>query len=188
MPKAPMSKRSTPKRGSSVVSVSPIAFEFEVFQSVCGPITVVESKRGLIRVYFGAPEEDVIARDVELAAGQPISLERGKHLRASDQIREYFAKKRKAFRVSLDLSGTTRFHRAVLEELARVGFGETLSYGQLAERVGKPGAARAVGGAMRKNPIPIVIPCHRVTASNGIGGFTGGLGIKRKLHELEGVS
>ena len=81
------------------------------------------------------------------------------------------------------------FHRQVLRELARVPFGEVTTYGALAARVGKPSAARAIGGAMNRNPIPIVLPCHRVIGSNGsLTGYAGGLDRKVQLLRLEGVT
>lgn len=87
--------------------------------------------------------------------------------------------------LSIDMGGLPPFFRAVLTELTRVPAGETLSYGELAARCGRPGAARAVGQAMAKNPWPLVIPCHRVLASGGIGGFGPGVEMKRWLLRLE---
>ena len=98
------------------------------------------------------------------------------------QIAEYAAGKRRRFQTRLDWSLARGFQQRVLAELAKVRFGHTLSYGELARRAGKPGAARAVGGAMAKNPIPLVVPCHRVLAAGGkLGGFGGGLALKRAL-------
>ena len=89
---------------------------------------------------------------------------------------------------TLDLRLHSEFRRAVWDQLGRIGVGETLSYGEVGERLGKPGAARAVGNACGANPIPLIIPCHRVLgAGNVLGGFSGGLEWKRKLLALEGV-
>ena len=99
----------------------------------------------------------------------------------------YFAGETRAFTLPHDLSGLGAFHRAVLEALYRsTGFGEVTTYGALAREVGKPGGARAVGQAVGRNPIAIVIPCHRVFASSGLGGYAGGLPIKRALLAIEG--
>ena len=109
---------------------------------------------------------------------------------ASRELAEYFAGERRAFEVPLDLSGWPPFTRKILEELCKVPYGETLTYGELAARAGSPRAARAVGQAMAANPLPIIIPCHRVLASNGtLGGYSGREGVKTKarLLELEGV-
>lgn len=108
---------------------------------------------------------------------------------AVEQLREYFAKDRREFDLELDLSGaTTDFQLEVYEELMRVPHGHVVSYGQLASRIGKPDQARAVGQAVGANPIPIVVPCHRVIASDGrLTGFSGGLSTKVELLKLEGI-
>jgi methylated-DNA-[protein]-cysteine S-methyltransferase len=87
----------------------------------------------------------------------------------------------------MELDGT-EFQREVWAELSRIPYGETISYGELARRVGRPRGPRAVGQANGKNPIAIIVPCHRVVAGNGIGGYGGGLPMKRALLMLEGVT
>ncbi len=105
---------------------------------------------------------------------------------AARQLTEYFNGERTAFDLPLDPAGTP-FQKRVWMELTSVPFGETITYGELAERAGSPRACRAVGGAMGNNPIPIIIPCHRVLAAgNAIGGFTGGVDLKRMLLGIEG--
>jgi methylated-DNA-[protein]-cysteine S-methyltransferase len=100
---------------------------------------------------------------------------------ASRELAEYFAGRRQAFEVPLDLSGWPPFTRKILEELRKVPYGETLTYGELAARAGCPRAARAVGQAMAANPLPIIIPCHRVVAADGrLGGYSGGDGLPTK--------
>ena len=103
------------------------------------------------------------------------------------QLDEYFARERTEFDIPMDLDGT-EFQKEVWAELARIPYGETISYGELARRVGRPKGPRAVGQANGKNPIPIIVPCHRVLASNGIGGYGGGLPMKRTLLAVEGVT
>jgi methylated-DNA-[protein]-cysteine S-methyltransferase len=101
------------------------------------------------------------------------------------QLREYFAGRRTEFDLPVEPAGTS-FQRSVWRRLQEIPYGETISYGELARRVGKPQAARAVGAANGRNPIPIVIPCHRVIGSNGaLTGFGGGLPIKEALLALE---
>ena len=102
------------------------------------------------------------------------------------QLEEYFAGERRDFDVPMELDGTP-FQREVWAELSRIPYGETISYGELARRVGRPSAPRAVGQANGRNPIPIIVPCHRVLAGNGIGGYGGGLKVKRALLAVEGV-
>ena len=104
------------------------------------------------------------------------------------QIQEYFAGTRTTFTLKIDLRAVrSGFNESVLEACREIPFGHTLTYGELAERAGSPGAARAVGTAMSQNPVPIVVPCHRVVASAGLGGFTGGLVHKRTLLAHEGA-
>ena len=102
------------------------------------------------------------------------------------QLEEYFAGERLEFDVPMELDGTP-FQQEVWAELSRIPYGETISYGELARRVGRPSAPRAVGQANGRNPIPIIVPCHRVLAGNGIGGYGGGLKVKRALLAVEGV-
>jgi methylated-DNA-[protein]-cysteine S-methyltransferase len=106
---------------------------------------------------------------------------------AATQLQEYFAGERTDFDVRMELDGTP-FQREVWAELSRIPYGETISYGELARRVGRPKGPRAVGQANGRNPIAIIVPCHRVLAGNGIGGYGGGLTVKRALLALEGVA
>jgi len=104
---------------------------------------------------------------------------------AAKQLEEYFAGKRKTFDLPLSPKGTD-FQRKVWDVLTRIPYSETLSYGDVAKKIGNPKACRAVGMANNKNPIPIIIPCHRVIGSSGkLVGYGGGLHIKEKLLELE---
>jgi methylated-DNA-[protein]-cysteine S-methyltransferase len=105
------------------------------------------------------------------------------------ELDEYFEGRRREFDLELDLSPVGSFHREALRELARVPYGQVTTYGALAAKVGHPKAARAIGGAMNRNPIPIVLPCHRVIGSNGsLTGYAGGLDKKEALLRLEGVT
>jgi len=118
-------------------------------------------------------------------AGWTESAARGVLAEAVKQLREYFAGKRMEFDLPLVSEGTA-FQRSVWKCLSEIPYGETISYAELAKRVGNPKAARAVGSANGKNPLPIVIPCHRVIAADGtLGGFGGGLPTKAKLLDLE---
>lgn len=130
-----------------------------------------------------------------------VSIDRGKAARvkgeakaernvalAASELAEYFAGKRRKFTVPLDLQGTP-FQLQVWQTLRRIPFGKAVSYGEEARMLGKPKAARAVGSANGRNPIPIIVPCHRVVAGDGsLGGYSAGLPMKRKLLALEGVS
>jgi methylated-DNA-[protein]-cysteine S-methyltransferase len=108
--------------------------------------------------------------------------------RVRRELDEYFAGTRKDFDLELDLTLARPFARRILAATARIPFGATSTYGEIAAEAGSPGAARAAGGALGSNPIPIVVPCHRVLARNGtLHGYTGGLHRKQQLLELEGV-
>ncbi len=103
-----------------------------------------------------------------------------------DRLRHYFVGQPVVFKDGIDLTGTTEFQRQVYEAACQIPYGETKSYGQLAEEIGRPGAARAVGQALGANPVPILIPCHRVVAADGgLGGFSGGIKTKEKLLAME---
>ena len=107
---------------------------------------------------------------------------------AARQVRDYAAGKRIDFDLQVDLSWVTPFRREVLLECARIPRGQVATYADLARRVGRPQAFRAVGNTMRTNPVPVVIPCHRVVGTNGsLTGFGGGLDMKRQLLQLEGA-
>lgn len=123
------------------------------------------------------------SRAAALAAGW--KLDREPFRDAIAQLEAYFAGERREFELALAPEGTP-FQREVWAMLRGIPYGETVSYGELAERLARPGAARAVGAANGRNPIPIVIPCHRVVGANGsLTGFGGGLHVKRRLLALE---
>jgi methylated-DNA-[protein]-cysteine S-methyltransferase len=112
------------------------------------------------------------------------NLTEKKTRKASFQLDEYFRGIRKEFSCEYDISKLSVFGRRVLSETVRIGYGKTITYSQLAGNIGTK-SARAVGRALANNPIPLIIPCHRVIAKNGIGGYSGGVGIKTRLLELE---
>ncbi len=112
----------------------------------------------------------------------------GRFQNLADRLKAYFSGDKVNFPDELDLSGATTFQRRVWEVTRLIPFGETRSYGWVASQIGQPKAGRAVGQALGRNPLPIVIPCHRVLDSDGgLCGFGGGLEMKRRLLELEGV-
>ncbi len=113
-------------------------------------------------------------------------LKEKKTFKATFELEQYFNGERKEFSCDVDISGLSLFTQKVLDELRKIKYGETITYSGLAERIGSK-AYRAVGRALASNPIPIVIPCHRVVAKNGIGGYSGGVDVKKRLLELEGM-
>jgi methylated-DNA-[protein]-cysteine S-methyltransferase len=162
-----------------------------VRDTAVGPLMAARSGEGLVLVVFRAVpptvEREVAALERRLGCAAVRDEERLAPV--TDQLDAYFAGELKEFELPLDWSLTTGFNRRVLRELATgVPYGSVVGYQDLADRVGEPGAARAVGAAMGANPLPVVVPCHRVIESDGgIGGFGGGLEIKRALLALEGV-
>jgi methylated-DNA-[protein]-cysteine S-methyltransferase len=157
--------------------------------SPLGPLVVATTPRGLVRVAYTEPgAQDEVLEDLA-ARVSPRMLEAPERLdEARRELDEYFAGRRRAFDLALDLRALPSFTVSVLGALARVPYGETTTYGELASRVGHPKAARAVGTVMNRNRIPIVLPCHRVVGSTGdLTGYGGGLDRKRTLLELEGA-
>jgi methylated-DNA-[protein]-cysteine S-methyltransferase len=159
---------------------------YDVAESPIGDLLVAATDRGLCRIAF---RPDAALDELATDFGARI-LKLPKRLdRVRRELDEYFAGHRHEFDLETDLSPVPAFHQQVLHELARVPFGQVTTYGALAARVGRPHAARAVGGAMNRNPIPIVLPCHRVIGSNGsLTGYAGGLDKKEALLRLEGVT
>lgn len=102
------------------------------------------------------------------------------------ELQEYFAGKRIKFDINLSSNQGTAFQKAVWKEMYKIPYGKTVTYGELAAKVGKPKAARAIGGACNRNPIPIIVPCHRVVGANGsLTGYAGGIDTKKFLLDLE---
>ncbi|MFD5537472.1 methylated-DNA--[protein]-cysteine S-methyltransferase [Streptomyces sp. NPDC127079] len=158
-----------------------------------GPLLLAATREGLVNVVFHATDavrERTLERLTARLGTEPVEEPGAPVLaEAIRQLRAYFAGDRRDFDLPLDWSLISGFNRQVLRELAAgVPYGTVVGYGDLAGRVGQPGGAQAVGAAMGANPLPVVVPCHRVVESDGgIGGFGGGLETKRKLLALEGV-
>ncbi|SEC71540.1 methylated-DNA-[protein]-cysteine S-methyltransferase [Streptomyces sp. 2224.1] len=156
-----------------------------------GPLLLAATREGLVRVIFHADGQTArreLTRLEQFFGGPPTAAV--PHLAtATAELTAYFAGELQSFTVPLDWSLSAGFTGRVLQALAAgVPYGDVVGYQDLADRVGEPGAARAVGAAMGANPLPVVVPCHRVVASDGgIGGFGGGLETKRLLLALEGV-
>ncbi len=146
-------------------------------ETSAGTVRVVEEDGTIVQVgvlqEYAPVTKDCIAQETELL------------LRAKGQLEEYFAGTRKTFDLPLHAKGTA-FQQKVWEQLQLIPYGETRSYGQIAAAIGNPNASRAVGGANNKNPIGIIIPCHRVIGVNGaLVGYAGGLDVKETLLALE---
>ena len=141
------------------------------FSSTVGPLVLEGDDRALRRVGFGEP--DAPQGDARAVADAAIQLE------------QYFAGERTEFDLDVELEGTP-FERRVWDEVRAIPYGETATYAEIAERIGRPGACRAVGRANGRNPVALIVPCHRVIGSDGsLTGYAGGLEMKRALLDLE---
>ncbi len=160
---------------------------YDLVDTPIGNLFVAATPRGLCRISYDAvPEQQLesLARSFGvrvLRSAKPIDT-------ARRELDEYFEGKRRRFDLPLDVALLADFNRRVLRELVRVPYGEVVTYGELASRAARPRAARAVGTVMNRNPLPIVLPCHRVIGANGkLVGYGGGLDRKEKLLRLEGA-
>jgi methylated-DNA-[protein]-cysteine S-methyltransferase len=153
---------------------------FDEFESPVGLLTIAADAQGLRHIRF-ISERHPISRDSDWKRDADALRE------AREQLQSYFAGERRSFDLRLHPVGTA-FQLKVWKALADIPFGSTASYGEVAKRIGEPGAVRAVGAANGRNPLPIVLPCHRVIGADGsLTGFGGGLPVKQFLLELEGV-
>ncbi len=155
-------------------------YVFKIMKSPVGELRLIASDKGLAAVLWeNYPPERVKIWAVTEDQKHPVLIE------AEHQLKEYFQGKRKDFSLKLDMIGT-EFQKQVWQALLKIHFGVTKSYGELALQLGNPKASRAVGAANGKNPLSIVVPCHRVIGASGkLIGFAGGLEVKEKLLTLE---
>jgi methylated-DNA-[protein]-cysteine S-methyltransferase len=156
--------------------------------SPLGPLLVATTGRGLVRVAFPSERPDDVLNDLVVKIS-PRVLEAPAQL---DEVRreldQYFESERREFDLPLDWRLSHGFRNEVLHELLRVPYGETATYAEMAARAGNPRAYRAAGSACGSNPMPVVVPCHRVVASGGgLGGYGGGIDVKKYLLRLEGA-
>jgi methylated-DNA-[protein]-cysteine S-methyltransferase len=161
---------------------------YDLADSPVGLLLVATTDAGLCRIDFD-PEPERAVEALGRCFGPRVLRASGPLDEARRELDEYFSGRRQQFELDIDLRPVPAFQRQVLTELGRVPYGRTATYGGLASRVGKPRAARAVGGALNRNPVPIVLPCHRIVGSDGrLVGYGGGLERKRALLALEGIT
>jgi methylated-DNA-[protein]-cysteine S-methyltransferase len=160
---------------------------YDLVDTPLGKLLVATTERGLCRIVYDA-EPDLEAERLARAFGVRVLRSTKPIDPARRELDEYFDGKRRTFDLRIDVALVAEFNRRVLGELARVPYGEVVTYGELAARAERPRAARAVGTVMNRNPLPIVLPCHRVIGANGsLTGYGGGLERKEKLLRLEGA-
>ncbi|MEA2662456.1 MAG: methylated-DNA-[protein]-cysteine S-methyltransferase [Chloroflexota bacterium] len=161
---------------------------YDVLGSPLGPLWVAIGPRGVTTIHYGdEPSESELRRLVRVY-GPGVVPDRTRSSALARELDEYFNGTRRDFDVAVDLSGLTPFQTRVLAATAKIPFGAVSTYGAVAKRAGNAKASRAAGGALNANPIPIVVPCHRVVGSNGsLVGYAGGLDVKRRLLAIEGA-
>lgn len=156
-----------------------------VWKSPIGPLGLVARNGKLARIFLKV-DPAWFPHQVERTYGVAGRETKAPFRAVVRQLKEYFEGKRLVFRTPLDLDQGTPFQRKVWKALRNIPYGETVSYKEIAQAIGQPSASRAVGGANGANPIPIIVPCHRVVASDrGLGGYSAGLDIKTELLGLE---
>jgi len=158
---------------------------YDLADSPVGELLVAVTDRGLCRIAYrpDAALDELVGDFGARVLRVPRRVERARR-----ELDEYFDGNRREFDLELDLTPVAGFNRRALDELARIPYGRVTTYGEMAAKLGRPKAARAVGGAMNRNPIPIVLPCHRVVGAGGsLVGYAGGLERKEMLLRLEGA-
>ncbi len=165
-----------------------LKIKYSLLNTPWGEMFVAATQEGLC--YLSLNKIDINALLQSSLFQRKVDLVRddGNFSEFNGRLRNYLEGRKISFPEPLDLRGSTPFQRTVWQQTATIPYGEVKSYSWLAEEIGHPKAARAVGRALALNPLPILIPCHRVVRKNGkLGGFSGGLKLKRRLLELEGV-
>ncbi len=162
---------------------------YRTIDSPLGLLLVAATERGVVRVAFASEDHDAVLEGLARRLSPRILRAPARLDAAAGELDEYFAGRRTAFDLPLDLSLSKGFRREVLEHLRAIGYGRTETYAEVAVAAGSPRAVRAVGSACATNPLPVIVPCHRVLRSDGsLGGYLGGLEAKRALLDLEAAA
>ena len=162
---------------------------YRILDSPVGPLLVAATELGLVRVAFAIEDHDDVLQHLADRVSPRILLAPGRLDTAARELDEYFAGARTAFDVPLDWRLSAGFRSTVLHHLPEIAYGQTASYATVAQLAGNPKAVRAVGSACATNPLPVVVPCHRVVRSDGaMGGYLGGVEAKRTLLTLEAAA
>jgi methylated-DNA-[protein]-cysteine S-methyltransferase len=161
---------------------------YDVLGSPLGPLWVAIGPKGVTTIHYGSEPSEAELRRLVRVYGPGVVPDHKRLSALARELDQYFNGRRHEFDIDVDLSGLTPFQTKVLAATAKIPFGAVSTYQQVAKRAGNEKASRAAGGALNHNPIPIVVPCHRVVGSNGaLVGYAGGLDVKRKLLAIEGA-
>lgn len=182
------SERAAKRLADRAAAEGLVDVAYATLDSPVGPLLAAATPRGLVRVTFPTPRvEEVLTELAEQLS--PRLLESPQRLdEVRRELEEYFEGRRRRFELALDWRLSRGFYRDVLRATARVPYGQTATYGEVAARAGRPRAHRAAGSALGSNPIPLVVPCHRVVRAGGaLGGYGGGVEVKEYLLRLEGA-
>jgi methylated-DNA-[protein]-cysteine S-methyltransferase len=162
---------------------------YRTVDSPVGTLLLAATPRGLVRVAYDVEGHDRVLEILASQLSPRVLRAPGRLDAAARELEEYFGGRRRSFGLLLDTSLSKGFRRLVQQYLPSIGYGQTRSYGQVAELVGNPRAARAVGTACATNPLPVVVPCHRVLRNDGTpGGYVGGAAAKSTLLNLEAAA
>ena len=162
---------------------------YRTVDSPIGPLLVAATQKGLVRVAFGLEDFDAVLTALAERVSPRVLESRPRLDAVATELDEYFSGRRREFDLPLDFAMSSGFRQEVQRYLPHINYGQTRSYKQVAESIGNPKAVRAVGTACATNPLPVVVPCHRVLRSDGgLGGYLGGLEAKSDLLELETTS
>jgi methylated-DNA-[protein]-cysteine S-methyltransferase len=158
------------------------------FESPVGKLLLAATPRGLVRVTFPVETPEKVLEQLATTVSPRILESPARLDEVRRELERYFDGRLRDFDLPLDWQLSRGFYRKVLRQTARIPYGQTRSYGELAKRAGSPRAVRATGTALGSNPLPIIVPCHRVLRSGGaLGGYGGGIEVKKRLLELEGA-
>lgn len=155
----------------------------DLFSTPWGWVGALYTEKGLRRLVLPRADRKKAEERLKLQPGTEVTDKAWPEMQK--QMKEYFSGRRRSFHLPLDPPPGEAFTEKVRKAAAAIPYGETATYGELADRAGSPGAARAVGGVMNRNPLPPVIPCHRVVAAKGLGGFASGTEMKKRMLDLE---
>ena len=159
---------------------------YRVLDTPVGALLLAASDVGLVRVAFAIEDHDQVLQTLAATISPRVLAAPARLDGVARQLDEYFDGERRSFDLAVDLRRSGGFRREILERLPQVGYGQTVTYAAMAAVAGRPKAVRAVGSACATNPVPIVVPCHRIVRSDGsLGGYLGGLVVKRQLLTLE---